>query len=148
MIRILADHTVNSSIAILDRLAHLLVLAADVEPPRNRMYFRSGKFEALRYRHQVLIPDSLMDLTKSKELSFLLEYRDGFAHTMRLNSAALGAAAVDQYLDDKGQVQRVRSANWSSEELLGISLMSFELVRKALREIGLLCQTLLQRNLK
>ena len=145
MIRILADHTVNSSIAVLDRLAHLLVLAADVEPPRNRMYFRSGKFEVLRDKHQIPISDSLMDLSKGEELRFLLEYRDGFANTIRLNTAALGAAAVDRYLDDAGQVQRVRSANWSSEELLGISLMSFELVRTALLEIGLHCQALIQR---
>jgi hypothetical protein len=143
MIRILADHAVTSNIAVLDRLSHLLILAADVDPPRNRMYFRSGKFELLRDKHGVPISDSLIRLAEGEELTFLLDYRDGLAHTVRLNSAALGAASVDEYFDESGQVQRIRSANWSSEELLGIALMSTTLVRTALREIGEHCQALL-----
>lgn len=144
MIRILADHTVISSLAVLDRLAHLLLLAANVKAPRNRMYFRSGKLELLRDKHAVPISQSLIELAKSEDFSLLLEYRDGFAHTMRLDTSALGSALVDHYLDDAGDVQTIRTANWSSEELLGISLMSFELVRTALWEIGEHCEALLR----
>jgi hypothetical protein len=143
MIRVLADHAVISNIAVLDRLSHLLILSADVDPPRNRMYFRSGKFELLRNNHGVPISDSLIRLAEGEELTFLLDYRDGLAHTVRLNSAALGAAAVDEYFDESGHVQRIRSATWSSEELLGIALMSSTLVRTALRDIGQHCQALL-----
>lgn len=107
MIRILADHAVILSIAVLDRLAHLLILAANVEAPRNRMYFRSGKFEHLRDNNAVPITKSLIDLAESNEFKLLLDYRDGFAHTMRVDTPVLGAAVVDHYRDDAGDVQTI-----------------------------------------
>lgn len=140
MIRILADHAVTSSIAVLDRLAQLLVFASGAKPPRNRMYFREGKLRLLRDQGAVAIPDSILALAASEDLGFLLQYRDGLAHTLRLNTTALGAPAVEEYLDEDGTIQRTKSALWSSEELVGIGLMAFELVRSALEEVGTCCE--------
>jgi hypothetical protein len=116
MVRILVDHAVTTSIAILDRLSQLLVFASGATAPRNRMYFREGKLRRLRDDAGVPIQDTLVELASSEEMVFLLDYRDGLAHTVRLNTT-LGAPAVDQYLDDTGQVQPTRSNSWSSDDL-------------------------------
>lgn len=136
MVRILCDHVVSSSIAVLDRLAQLLVLGNGVTAPRNRMYFRTGKLELLRKNLGVEIPDRLLELAEGEELDFLLQYRDGLAHTQRVNSTALGSAAVDDYLDEAGESVRVLAADWGPEELLGISLMAFSLTRDVLHEVA------------
>jgi hypothetical protein len=136
MVRLLCDHVVNCSIAVLDRLAQLLVLGHGVAAPRNRMYFRTGKLEVLRSELGLPIPDRLLEIAGGEELEFLLSYRDGMAHTQRVNTTALGVAAVDEYVDATGESVRVRAADWSPEELLGISLMAFTATCDALHEVA------------
>lgn len=135
MVRILCDHSVNASIAVLDRLAQLLVLGGGIRAPRDRMYFRSGKLKAIRDNSGIMISDRLLGISTSDEFQLLLNYRDGYAHTHRLNTPALGAAAIDHYVDAAGVPQTLKSEDWSAEELLGIAVLAFHIACEGLEEV-------------
>lgn len=143
MIHMMVDGAVTKAIGVLDRLAHVLLLAADVPAPRGRMYFRNGKLAYLRERVGEQFPASLLELGSSEELEFLLAYPDGLAHTFRPTSGAMRAPPVDTFIDASGRTVIVPPSPWGADELIAIALSSFDLVKRALPGTVELCRRLL-----
>jgi hypothetical protein len=96
------------------------------------MYFRSGKLAYLSERARGGLPASLLALGESEELAFLLDYRDGLAHTVRPASSAAQFAPVDRFVDASGRTVLVGAGARDADELAAIALASFDLVTRAL----------------
>jgi hypothetical protein len=141
MLHLLVEDAVSRAIGVLDRIAHLMLLAADLPAPRGRMYFRSGKFEILRDSHAAPIPGPIFDLAKGDELSFLLDYRDGLAHTVRPMTRVMRDPPVDEYGLEGGQRVRQTPISWTAADLVGLAVLGFHVCCEALPHAAQFCET-------
>lgn len=140
MLHMLVEDAISRAIGVLDRCAHLLLLASNAPAPRGRMYFRSGKLTILRDKHGVPIPADLMTLANGEELAFLLEYRDGFAHTVRPMAKAMRTPPVDSFVRPSGELVNEKPVSWSSADLVGFAVLGFHLCTQALPHVAEVCE--------
>lgn len=139
MLHMLVDQAVTHSVAALDRLSQLLLFVANVPAPRGRMYFRSGKLALLVDKHRLPLPPAIISLASSEEVAFLIDYRDGLAHTERPITPALRTPPVDEFMDAAGEFHRTAIKGWTPWELVGIGLMGLETARSALSPVADFC---------
>jgi hypothetical protein len=139
MLHMLVEDSVSRSIGILDRCAHLILSAANAPAPRGRMNFRTGKLEILRDSHQVPIGQSLMDIASGEELKFLLDYRDGLAHTVRPMARVMRTPPADDFALPNGQRVNQRPVQWTATDLVGSAVLGLHLCREALPHVVATC---------
>lgn len=139
MLHLLIEDAISRAIGVLDRLAHLVILAAKIPAPRGKMYFRSGKLELIKTNHGVPIPDAILDLAKGEDLAFLLNYRDGLAHTRRSTTRLMGSPPVDNYTSPTGWVNE-KPIGWTGEQLVGLGVLGFHLCSEAMPHIVRTCE--------
>ena len=144
VLHMLVDDAVSRAIGTLDRLAQLVILAADVPAPRGRMYFRSGKFKLLTEKHHLQFPDELLSIAGSPDLEFLLDYRDGLAHTVRPIARAMRTPPTDSFVTEAGGRVQERPLAWTAADLIVIAALGFRICIDALTPVTAVCRSLVQ----
>lgn len=76
------DDAIGRSIAILDRLARITSLVADISFDNNRVYFRSKKLSKIHEKLRMPETQKLVDLSKDELFDLMLDYRDGWNYNV------------------------------------------------------------------
>jgi len=132
MIHLMVDGCVERSAAILDRLALLCATAAGVTFPNDKVYFRSRKLSVISKKVGPELGDPLVTLAEGEDLQFLIQYRNGLAHTHRPAAWVSGTPGLDNWTDDSGERVFSSNPNWDGSDLVTIALMAYDLTCQAL----------------
>lgn len=95
------DSSIYRSIAILDRIAHVLWYAAEL--PAEKIYFRSRKIEKINKSLKLPESQKLVEIANSKILNSLIDYRDSLTHNMKAYSRISGSLPIDDWISNNGK---------------------------------------------
>lgn len=132
MIHLMVDGCVERATAVLDRLARLCATAANVRFENDKVYFRSRKLSVIRKTVGPALGDPLVALADGEEVNFLIQYRNGLAHTFRPATWVSGTPGLDDWLDESGNRVFSNNPNWDGQDLATIALMAYGLTCQAL----------------
>jgi len=95
------DNSIYRVIAALDRLAHVLWFAAGLPFTKDnnkvKVYFRSGKLKLINEKIDSPSSKKLLEISKGPLLDYVISYRDGFAHDVKVKSIITGYLPSQQY---------------------------------------------------
>jgi hypothetical protein len=138
----LLDSAITRAVSTLDRIARVAALIGEVQFGNGKVYFRSGKLEAI---HRVVLrpeTEALHKLSEQDYLKFLIEYRDGAAHRVQDFSRPLGLPPADSYIDDEGMRILVRDSYFPVDDLLAVAITGYTAIVDALHELRSLAEAL------
>ena len=134
------DDAIARSIAILDRLARIASLVADISFENNKVYFRSNKLSKIHEKLRMPETQKLVDLSKDELFGVLLDYRDGWNHEKLPYSKIAGLPPVDGYTDASGQEVRIQGTEWPGHCLLALIKVAYYRVVEVLHEVSIICE--------
>ncbi len=133
------DDAIARSIAILDRLAKIASLIADVSFNNNKVHFRSHKLRKIHEKLRMPETQKLVDLSKDELFDLLIAYRDGWNHEKLAYSKIAGLPPIDGYTDTTGQEVRIQGDEWTGSYLLALVKSVYDRVVEALHETSIIC---------
>lgn len=130
------DNSIYRVIAALDRLAHVLWYAAGLPFTRDnnkvRVYFRSGKLKLINEKINLPSSEKLLEMSKGPLLDYVLSYRDGFAHDVKVKSIVAGSLPSHQYPTENGDLRAQRLEKWPTDSLFGLGNATYHQLLEAL----------------
>ena len=130
------DNSIYRVIAALDRLAHVLWFAAGLSFTKDnnkaRVYFRSGKLKLINEKINLPSSEKLLEISKGPLLDYVLSYRDGFAHDVKVNSIIAGSLPSQQYPTVNGDFQAQHLEKWPTDLLFGLGNATYHQLLEAL----------------
>jgi hypothetical protein len=136
----MVDDAIARSIAILDRLARIASLVADISFDNNRVYFRSKKLSKIHEKLRMPETQKLVDLSKDESFDLMLDYRDGWNHEKLAYSKIAGLPPVDGYTAASGQEVRIQGTEWTGYYLLALVKTAYHRVVEVLHEVSIICE--------
>lgn len=132
------DSSIYRSIAILDRVAHVLWYAAEL--PSERIYFRSKKVEKID--SSLKLPESrkLVEIANGKIFNFLIDYRDSLTHNMKAYSRISGSLPIDDWISDNGKQIYKYNREWDAERMFALGNTAYHQVLDVLKYFVLICE--------
>lgn len=140
------DDAIYRTIAALDRLAQILWYAAKL-PIRNKkgervkVYFRSKKMTEIDSAIQDKNSRKLVDLASHPFLEYVIGYRDGFAHDMKVYSKIAGSRPIDEWISADGTHFVVKHDKWDAESLFGLANATYHQLTDALMPAIEICES-------
>jgi len=126
----LIDGSLYRIIAVLDRIARLLSLLANYNPPR--IYFRSANMRAVKKRLPEPETNMLSQIAESEIYQLALEYRDGLTHTRKPQSILSGGPLIEVFRElDKTEAYRKESC-WTPSYLLALLNGTYQQMARSL----------------
>lgn len=138
------DNAVVRSISILDRLARIICLVADVS--FDKVYFRSRKLAKVHEKLRMEETQRLVDQSSSPVYELLLNYRDGWSHDRKAYARLAGFAPTETYSDDSGEQVRIEGEQWTAEYLRALANAAYSMVREALHDVYIICDQKAERD--
>ncbi|NOQ96224.1 MAG: hypothetical protein GQ555_06370, partial [Desulfobacterales bacterium] len=131
------DNSIYRVIAALDRLAHVLWFTAGLPFTKDnnkvRVYFRSGKLKLINEKINLTGSEELLEISKGPLLDYVLSYRDGFTHDVKVRSIIAGALPSQQFPTTNGVLQAQRLEKWPADLLFSLGNATYHLLIDALR---------------
>ena len=134
------DDAIARSLAILDRLARITSLVANVLFTNDKVYFRSKKLAIIHKALNTPETQRLVEIAQSEVFDLLLNYRDGWNHERLVYSAIAGHPPVDTSFDFSGQYIRISSDQLTGELLFALVRAAYDQVLQTLHEVRLICE--------
>lgn len=130
------DNSIYRVIAALDRLAHVLWFAAGLSFTKDnnkvRVYYRSGKLKLINEKINSPSSEKLLEIAKGPLLDYVISYRDGFAHDVKVKSIIAGSLPSQQYPTVNGDFQAKRLEKWPTDLLFGLGNATYHQLLEAL----------------
>jgi len=139
------DNAIYRVIAALDRLAQILWYAAKLpvhykSGERVKVYFRSGKMAKINDALQSEYSKKLVNIASNPLLEYVIGYRDGFAHDMKIYSRVAGTRPIDEWVDADGQRIIIRHDKWDGESLFALANATYHQLIDALQPAIEICE--------
>jgi hypothetical protein len=136
------DDAIYRVIAALDRLAQIIWLIAKL--PKENVYFRSGKMakinNALKNKHS----KKLLDIASGELLKYVIRYRDGFSHEMKVYSKAAGTRPNDEWIGSNGNRFVIKHDKWEADTLFALANATYHQLTDALKPTIEICDKFLK----
>lgn len=130
------DNSIYRVLAALDRLAHVLWFAAGLSLIKDnnkvRVYFRSGKLKLINEKINLPSSAKLLEISKGPLLEYVLSYRDGFAHDIKVKSIIAGSMPSQQYPTVNGDLQAQRLEKCPADSLFALGNATYHQLLEAL----------------
>lgn len=136
------DDAIYRSIAALDRLAQILWLIAKL--PKGNVYFRSGKMTTINALLNNKYSKELLDIASGKLLNYIIEYRDGLSHEMKVYSKAAGAQPFDEWSGSDGRRFVIKHDKWDGDTLFALANATYHQLTDALIPTTEICDEFLK----
>ena len=145
------DNAVYRVIATLDRLAQILWYAAKLpttykKGERVKVYFRSRKMveidKAVNNEHS----HELVKIASNPLVEYVIGYRDGLAHDMKVYSQLAGARPTDEWTTPNGERFIVKHDKWDAEMLFALGNATYHQLLDALKPAIAICESQLSSN--
>ena len=125
------DNAIYRVIAALDRLAQILWLIAKL--PKENVYFRSGKMAKINHVLKNKHSKELLDIASGELLKYVIEYRDGFSHDMKVYSKVAGARPTEEWIGSDGRRFVIKHEKWDGETLFALANATYHQLSDALK---------------
>lgn len=136
------DDAIYRVIAALDRLAQILWLIAKL--PKENVYFRSGKMTKIDNELKNIHSKELLDIASGKLLEYVIGYRDGFSHDMKVYSKAAGARPTDEWIGSDGRRFVIKHEKWDGDTLFALANATYHQLTDALKPTTEICDEFLK----
>jgi len=140
ILQMLLDSSIARSISIMDRMAKMVSLVAEVY--FDKYYFRSKKLE--RVHQKLAMPETraLVDLSLTPIFDYLLKHRDGSSHDKKTVHAILsGFIPVDRQFDVAGNQMTASGISVVTPgDMCSLANAAYQQVLAGLHLIASICQ--------
>ena len=117
------DSAVYRSVSALDRIAILLWRVANL--PKEHVYFRSGKIQKIDSIIDSDDSETLLTIAQSELIKLIIDYRDGFTHSVKAYSRISGFTPLEQWEDESGRLVVENDNTWTAEALFSLGRASY-----------------------
>lgn len=124
------DDAIYRAIAALDRLAQILWIVAKL--PKENVYFRSKKMTRIDNVLSNEHSKQLLKIASGKLLEFVIGYRDGFSHDMKVYSKVAGVRPVDEWIGSDGKRFLIKHDKWDGDTLFALANATYHQLTDAL----------------
>jgi len=140
ILEMLLDSSIARAIAIMDRMAKLVSLVAEVY--FDKYYFRSKKLERVHQKLAMPETQALVDLSLTPLFDYLLKHRDGSSHDKKMVHAVLsGFIPADRQFDVSGnQMTASGIAVVTPGDMCSLANAAYQQVLSGLRPTSSICQ--------
>lgn len=130
ILHMMVDSAVYRGIAVLDRMAHILWCAAGL--PSGRVYFRPKNMRRIAESLKSEETSALADIAEQEITDFVLKYRDGLTHDLKVYSRLAGFALADVLEDSQGKKVYTSPDPWDADQLFALGNVTYKAVVTAL----------------
>lgn len=139
------DGSIYRTVAVLDRVARILWYAAKLPSQHKngrpvKVYFRSGK---IRQIHQVIDNDhslKLLEIAGGPLLKYVIGYRDGLTHDMKVYSQIAGAQPSEEWITPDGKRSIAEHDKWEAEDLFALGNAAYHQLLDSLPPAVRICE--------
>jgi hypothetical protein len=136
------DDAIYRGIAALDRVAQILWLVAKL--PKDRVYFRSKKISKVDNIIKNEHSKQLLDIASGKLLEYIIGYRDGFSHEMKVYSKVAGVRPTDEWIGSDGKRYIIKHETWDGDTLFALANATYHQLTDTLKPTVEICNNYLE----
>jgi len=136
------DDAIYRGIAALDRVAQILWLVAKL--PKDRVYFRSKKISKVDNIIKNEHSKQLLDIASGELLEYIIGYRDGFSHEMKVYSKVAGVRPTDEWIGSDGKRYIIKHETWDGDTLFALANATYHQLTDALKPTVEICNNYLE----
>ncbi|WP_276372047.1 Cthe_2314 family HEPN domain-containing protein [Chryseolinea sp. H1M3-3] len=134
------DNVIFRVFGVLDRIARILAEIRNVKFSNNKVYFKSGKLEAIHREFNYEETQKLLDMSKEHAFEFLISYRDGYSHSKKEFSVVAGSVPAISYTDEGGKRNHEDGHLWKTQDLLALTNMAYTYTTRAVKELKIIIE--------
>jgi hypothetical protein len=139
------DDAIYRTIAALDRLAQILWYAANLPTThpngeRVKIYFRSKKMKQIDKAIQNTYSKQILEISDGKLIDYVIGYRDGFSHDMKIYSHVAGSRPTDEWVASDGTRFIIKYDKWDADTLFALANATYHQLTDVLRPAIAICE--------
>ncbi|MCK6463207.1 MAG: hypothetical protein L6Q29_05330, partial [Candidatus Pacebacteria bacterium] len=112
--------------------------------PKDRVYFRSKKIskvdDIIKNEHS----KQLLDIASGELLEYIIDYRDGFSHEMKVYSKVAGVRPTDEWIGSDGKRYIIKHETWDGDTLFSLANATYHQLTDALKPTVAICNNYLE----
>lgn len=153
LFHMMIDSAIYRTIAVLDRIAHILWYAAEL-PRQNQggreiyVYFRSKRMQAVDASIQSPESGEIVKIASSPLFEFITQYRDGLTHEAKAYSSIAGTIPADVWKGSDGTSINDPIEKWNVELLFALGRAAYFQVLEALKNTVVICDSKLESAIR
>jgi len=139
------DSAIYRTVAALDRVARILWYAAQLPSQYKngqpvKVYFRKGKIEQIDQKIRNNYSQELLKIAKGPLLSYMISYRDGLTHDMKVYSRIAGSRPAEEWITPEGKRVIALDDKWDAETLFSLGNAAYHQLLDSLKPAVGICE--------